>query len=330
MTHRSNPGRLRTWRRQLAAGAALLPGTGAAAEAVARRRDRQLSERGRLIDAGGYRVRVYETGTSGPCVVIVPGAGDCAASWIPVASQVASFACVISYDRAGLGGSDDGPPAALDRYLTELHSVIAQAGTDGPLILAGHSLGGLIARVYTQEHPRQVAGLVQVDATPEAIVGDPGVKLGFLASGMMASMFKALAPFGFVRLLLALGKMPLYPEQSLFRAQVTDEDYRHWTAAVCRDFAGAAGAEMRSVLPAAAKAQRRRVGAVVPEFDDLPLGVLTSRAWGQKWVDMHRELATRSRSSFHRITGDRSHNIHMRHAALVVDSIRDVACAGKA
>ena len=316
------------WRHGTAAGALLL-GMAAAAEAVAPRRDRQLPERGRLIDAGGYRVRVYEMGTSGPCVVIVPGAGDCAASWMPVVNQVARFARVISYDRAGLGGSEDSLPATLDRYLTELHAVIAQACADGPLILAGHSLGGLIARVFTREHPGQVAGLVQVDATPEAITDDPGVRAGFLASGMMASMLKALAPFGFVRLLLALGKMPLYPEQGLFRAQVTDEDYRYWAVAVCRDFAGAAGAELRSVLPAAAEAQRRRAGLAPPELDDLPLGVLTSCAWGRKWMDMHRELATMSRCSLHRLTGDRSHNIHMRHAELVVDAIRDLASAGK-
>jgi hypothetical protein len=89
-----------------------------------------------------------------------------------------------------------------------------------------------------------------VDATPEAIVGDPGVKARFLASGMMASMLKALARFSFVRFLLVLGKLPLYPEQGLLRAQVTDEDYQFWSAAVCHDLAGAAGAELRSVLPA--------------------------------------------------------------------------------
>jgi hypothetical protein len=134
------------WQRQTTAAGARLLDTAATAEPVARRRDRQLPERGRLVDAGGYRVRVYQTGTSEPCVVIVPGAGDCAASWIPVANQVARFARVISYDRAGLGGSEDGPPATLDRYLTELHAVIGQADADRPLILAGHSLGGLSLR----------------------------------------------------------------------------------------------------------------------------------------------------------------------------------------
>jgi hypothetical protein len=67
------------------------------------------------------------------------------------------------------------------------------------------------------------------------------VKAGFLASGAMASVFKALVPFGLVRLLLVLGKMPLYPEQILFRSAVSADDYRQWIAAVCRDFAGAAG-----------------------------------------------------------------------------------------
>ena len=39
---------------------------------------------------------------------------------------------------------------------------------------------------------------------------------------------------------------------------------------------------------------------------------------------MHRELAARSRSSFHQITGDRSRNIRVRHPGLVADAIRDV------
>lgn len=77
-----------------------------------------------------------------------------------------------------------------------------------------------------------------------------------------------------------------------------------------------------TLLPTEAEAT-----VAAPELDNLPPGVLTSRAWGRKWVDMHRELATRSRSSFHRITGDRSHNIHIRHATLVVNAIRDVAAA---
>lgn len=311
--------------RNMAGGGALLLGAAAAAEMRSRHHDSALPERGRLIDAGGYGLRIYQTGTSGPSVVLVPGAGDCAASWIPVTAKIAAFARVVSYDRAGLGGSENGPPPALDRYAAELGRVIAQAGADTPLILAGHSLGGLIIRVYAQQHPGQVAGLVLVDATPEAVASDPAVRAGFLACGAMASALKALAPFGAVRLLLSLGKMPLYPEQDVFRSAVSAQDYRQWTADVCRDFAGAAGPELRSVVPAAAQTQQHKAGLTAPQFGDLPLAVLTSRAWGGRWIEMHRELATRSTNSFHQITEDRSHNIHIRHPRLVADAIRVIA-----
>jgi pimeloyl-ACP methyl ester carboxylesterase len=37
-----------------------------------------------------------------------------------------------------------------------------------PVILVGHSLGGLLARDYAQSHPENVAGLVLLDATSDA------------------------------------------------------------------------------------------------------------------------------------------------------------------
>jgi pimeloyl-ACP methyl ester carboxylesterase len=252
----------------------VVPGPRAAAEAPAR----WLPGNGRFIDAGGYRLRSYEAGAGSLPVLIVPGAGDCAASWAPVAHRVASFTRVVSYDRAGLGGSDRGPPPSLRRYLTELACVIAATGGDGPLVLAGHALGGLIALVYAQDHPGRVAGLVLVDAAPEAITGDRRARAGLLAAGAAAAALKAAAPLGAVRLLLALGAMPFYPEQAVFRQQVTAADYRAWAAAVGRSFAGAAGGELRSVLAAAADAEQRRAGLAAPELGGLPLAVVASGA----------------------------------------------------
>ena len=101
------------------------------------------------------------------------------------------------------------------------------------------------------------------------------------------------------------------------------EELREWIAAVNRSFGlrGAAGAELRSVLSCAREARRRTTGLVRPQFGDLPLVVLTSRAWGEKWLTMHRELASRSRCGIHHVLDDRRHNIHMAHPDAVADAV---------
>ncbi len=125
----------------------------------------QAANAGRLIAAAGRQVRVYEEGAGPPVVVIVAGPGDCADSWLPVRHQVAVCRRVVSYDRAGIGASDNSPPATVDRYLAELGAVIEAASPHGPVIPLGHSLGGLIARLYQQAQPDRVNGLVLLDST---------------------------------------------------------------------------------------------------------------------------------------------------------------------
>jgi hypothetical protein len=68
-------------------------------------------------------------------------------------------------------------------------------------------------------------------------------------------------------------------------------------------------------------------GIVQPQLGDLPLGVLSSHAWGDKWVETQRDLATRSHTSTHRIFDDRCHNIHTQHPDAVVEAISDLLVA---
>jgi len=121
---------------------------------------------------------------------------------------------------------------------------------------------------------------------------------------MLASLVKALTPFGVVRLLLRLRALPLCPEQAAFEVELPPEQQHAWLTSVRRDVGprGGAGRELRAVLPRARQAQRSMDGIVQPQFGDLPLGVLSSHAWGDKWVDTQRDLATRSHTSTHRIS----------------------------
>jgi pimeloyl-ACP methyl ester carboxylesterase len=249
-----------------------------------------------------------------------------------VAERLAGRTQVITYDRAGLGRSGRGPAPTVDSYLTELQAVLDACLPDGRYILVGHSLGGLIARLHAQQRPERAAGLVQLDATPEQIADDPSVRVGFAVSGVVASLFKALTPFGVVRLLLRLRAFPLYPEQAAFEAQLTPDQRRAWQHSVRRNVGprGGTGREVRAVLRAAREAQRRMRGVVQPELGDLPLAVLSSRVWGAKWVDMQGALAVRSRNSVHRVFYDRCHNVHMQHPDAVVEAVTNLLAAGDA
>jgi pimeloyl-ACP methyl ester carboxylesterase len=126
---------------------------------------------GRLVDVGGYRLHLDCTGTGGPTVVLLNGLGETSPLWARVQPAVAATSRVCAYDRAGQGWSDDSPnPADAISAATDLHKLLAAAGETGPLVLAGHSSGGVHALMYTHLYPKDVAGVVLLDsASPHQV-----------------------------------------------------------------------------------------------------------------------------------------------------------------
>jgi pimeloyl-ACP methyl ester carboxylesterase len=101
-------------------------------------------------------------------VVLESGLADSLDQWRSVQPDIARFARVCSYDRAGYGYSDPGPmPRTGDRIASELHAALASAGEKPPYLLVGSSFGGFIVRVFNGKYSDQVAGLVLVDSTQE-------------------------------------------------------------------------------------------------------------------------------------------------------------------
>jgi pimeloyl-ACP methyl ester carboxylesterase len=123
---------------------------------------------GKLVDIGGYKLHINATGKGRPTVVLIAGAGDFSFDWSLVQPEVARFARVASYDRAGMAWSDLGPtPRTMAQDAYELHLLLQKAALPAPYVLVGHSVGGLIARVYASRYPEEVAGMVLVDSTHE-------------------------------------------------------------------------------------------------------------------------------------------------------------------
>lgn len=121
---------------------------------------------GKLVDVGNFKMHIYTTGQGKTPVVLLPGSGHFSLHWSLVQRQVEKFAQVSSLDYAGSGWSEYGPlPQTLQQTAHNLHTLLHKSQIKIPYALVGQSLGGLLARKYAETYPKEVAGIVLVDAT---------------------------------------------------------------------------------------------------------------------------------------------------------------------
>jgi esterase len=123
----------------------------------------------RQIRGGEGELSVVEWGHPGqPTVVLLHGLRGYARWFEEVAHSLASEHFVVACDLRGRGNSSNSPTGdyRVDVLVDDLEDVIGSYGSD-PVILAGHSLGGLVALLYAGRHPSRVSQLVLVDAGPE-------------------------------------------------------------------------------------------------------------------------------------------------------------------
>jgi len=126
---------------------------------------------GNLVDIGGYKLHIDIKGKGSPAVVMIAGSQAFSVDWSLVMPGISGITQVCTYDRPALAWSDPGPmPRTFDQDIYELHTLLHKSGVKPPYILVGHSLGGIIARLFEKKYPAEVKGLVLVDATSEDAV----------------------------------------------------------------------------------------------------------------------------------------------------------------
>ena len=140
------------------------------------------ADRAGTVDVGEGRELYLEChGTGSPTVVLVSGLGDSAEVWSmrldeadsrtpTVYGDVAGFTRVCAYDRPSTGGSrstDVAQPTSGQISADDLQTLLTASGETGRFVLAGHSYGGPIIRLFASDHPDDVAGMVLIDALSE-------------------------------------------------------------------------------------------------------------------------------------------------------------------
>jgi len=109
------------------------------------------------------------TGAGTVTVVITQGLGFASAEWWPIQDALSNQARVLTWDRPGYG--DSGPPRSprtVANVAAEALGLIDVVAPHGPLVLVGHSQGGLYTNALARLGGSRVHGVALLDpASPD-------------------------------------------------------------------------------------------------------------------------------------------------------------------
>jgi len=305
----------------------LLAVAGAFYQAIETRIDaRRFPENGRLVDVGGYRLKLNCIGVGTPTVILEAGFGDLSVEWRTVQSEIAKFARVCSYDRAGYGGSDPGPiPRTSLQIATELNALLRNAGELPPYVLVGHSFGGYNVRVFNGLYPNEVAGIVLADATQEDQYELLPKAWNAISAAQLRHCERQLR-YAFLLVDLGIGRLML-------KAQGAD----HGSYLILQTkYLRARASELEQIQTSAEQARRADhisdkplvVLTAAENTDDMGLSAQDFADFQRIWIDVLQmrlaHLSTRGR----RIMVERSgHDIPTDRPDAIVDAVREIRTA---
>ena len=265
-------------------------------------------------------------GSQGPLVLCESGIAGSHLNWMGLVPQMAEFARVAVYDRAGYGGSAPRPEARTARQCArELAELIDREAGGEKLILLGHSFGGLIVRLLAELWPQHVAGLILLDPIllgdwwPPTAASRRRWRRGVTAARLMA----AVAATGLLRPLLGRGgglstaRLPrlrqLLGEIAKLPAWTWPLVRQHWSEpesfrTVARYFAA---------LEASCED-----GARWAPLGDLPLTVISGAHLKFEQLAEHRRWTGLSTRGCHLVAPQGGHWVHLDAPELVLDTVR--------
>jgi pimeloyl-ACP methyl ester carboxylesterase len=276
---------------------------------------------GRFVDVDGRLVHVVEGGTGDVAVVFESGMGGNVLDWTTVLDELPPGVRTVAYDRAGLGWSD---PPRIERSPTvivdELEAVLAAVGAPGPYVLVAHSLGARYVRLFTQRHPRDVAGLVLVDGyheTWDSAIGSQALASFIAARVRMWQGVSLLSRLGIVRLLGSRGAAIFGPD---LRGLPTNDRARFAAMLSQPDSLRTAGDELR-------RAADSNDVLASQTYGDMPLRAITHSVpfpdaeQERAWQESQAEMATHSSVGEVIRAEDAGHYVMVARPSLVVEQI---------
>lgn len=256
------------------------------------------------------------------------GLGGGGLDWSLVQPEVAKFARVCSYDRAGFGWSEAGVrPRTSQQIVKELHALLGNAGVQAPYVLVGHSIAGIHVQLYAGLYPDEVAGMVLVDSSHEDQFSR---KDQMRIPPFYPPLIKALSPFGVARIINEVGAPPpnLPPDIEAERAAIYSHTgsmhaYADEMSAIPTSMEQLRASSMRlgeKPLIVLSRGMKEADQSVSPEEAD------RAERW---WAELQADLARRSSNGKQVIAEKSGHYIQFYQPDLVIDAIRQVVEAAR-
>jgi pimeloyl-ACP methyl ester carboxylesterase len=119
------------------------------------------------VPGGTLRYRLAGRSDFGRCVVFENGWGASFPYAQLLQRALSQQLRVLCYDRAGIGESRRTAPTTIESQTRQFLSLLEHLKIDTPVVVAGHSHGGLIAALHAAQAPAAIRAIVQIDPTPE-------------------------------------------------------------------------------------------------------------------------------------------------------------------
>jgi pimeloyl-ACP methyl ester carboxylesterase len=133
--------------------------------------------------------------SDGLTVVLVHGYALAASTWHYQLRDLGDVARLVAYDQRGHGGSDRGPNDAysVDRLSRDLETVIEDLAPTGPIVLVGHSMGGMTVMALAERHPDWFGDRV-VGVALVATAANPGAAGELAIAGPLGQLVRHIGP----------------------------------------------------------------------------------------------------------------------------------------
>ena len=261
-------------------------------------------------DGEEVRLHVYAAGRGDPTLVFLAGLGTSAPvfDFRPLYDRLSEDYRIAVVERVGYGWSEIArSPRDIDTVLGQTRAALAGAGEAPPYVLLPHSMAGLEAVRWAQEHPNEVAAIIGLDPLVPGYIEEAG------ETAELSPLITALARTGLMR---------SGPDvfESNFPAMVEDRLSEEEAAA-----ARALFMRRTNTPPMWAEVRRLDRNAALVRAEgvpDVPVHALVSARQSRAWIDAVAAHAEAAGGQLRRI--EAGHYLHVERPDSVAEAIRAI------